>query len=390
MGIFNRSQVTKAAISEPTFKAAAASSGMSSFASPPLGANMVGQYYSYFEGPARAAAISLPVISRSRDLLASVIGSTPLQMYNEVWNPDTQEMVKTYIAPRSWLRQPDPTITYSTLMSWTFDDLFFFGRAFWYITSRTADGFPASFTRLPAAMITTLDQAGQNGVFFAPSKQVYFQGGLMEDSLENLVQFISPIQGILYQSPSAIETALKIESSRLRNAASSLPSGVLSQVSGEPLSAQELGDLASAFNAARMNNQTAALNEYLKYEETKALPDNMLMIESARYSAEDLSRLCNTPQYLCGISIGSYAYSNSQSAREELWEFGARQYMNCIAQTLSFNNVTPKGTFIDWDIDDYILGSMPDADNMPDMETPAEAMPETPTPPAENTQESLA
>jgi hypothetical protein len=63
--------------------------------------------------------------------------------------------------------------------------------------------------------------------------------------------------------------------------------------------------------------------------------------------------------------------------------------MNCIAQTLSFNNVTPKGTCIDWDIDDYIMGSMPDADNMPDMETPAEAMPETPTPPAENTQESL-
>jgi hypothetical protein len=325
MGIFNRSQVTKAAISEPAFKAAAASSGMSSFASPPLGANMVGQYYSYFEGPARAAAISLPVISRSRDLLASVIGSTPLQMYNEVWNPETQEMVKTYIAPRSWLRQPDPTITYSTLMSWTFDDLFFFGRAFWYITSRTADGFPASFTRLPAAMITTLDQAGQNGVFFAPSKQVYFQGGLMEDSLENLVQFISPIQGILYQSPSAIETALKIESSRLRNAASSLPSGVLSQVSGEPLSAQELGDLASAFNAARMNNQTAALNEYLKYEETKALPDNMLMIESARYSAEDLSRLCNTPQYLCGISIGS---THTATAKAPVKNYGNLAHVN--------------------------------------------------------------
>jgi len=26
----------------------------------------------------------------------------------------------------------------------------FFGRAFWYITSRTADGYPATFTRLPA------------------------------------------------------------------------------------------------------------------------------------------------------------------------------------------------------------------------------------------------
>jgi hypothetical protein len=60
-------------------------------------------------------------------------------------------------------------------MSWTFDDLYFYGRAFWYITSRTADGFPATFTRLPAGSVTTTDMAGP--VWFAPSKQVYFQGG---------------------------------------------------------------------------------------------------------------------------------------------------------------------------------------------------------------------
>ena len=374
MGLFSKNNITKAAVSEPEYKAAAAGSG--NYSGSPLGAGMVQQYYSYFEGPNRAAAISVPVISRSRDLIASVIGSTPLQMYNEIWDADAGEMTKAYIAPRSWLRQPDPTVPYSTLMSWTLDDLFFFGRAFWYIQERTADGFPSRFTRLPAAMVTTLDQPGP--VFFAPSKQVYFQGGLMEDAEENLVQFISPIQGIMFQSPTAIDTALRLEQSRLRNAQSSIPSGTLYQTGGEPLSAQELADLAASFNSARMNNQTAALNEFLKYEETTATPDKMLLIDSARYQAEDLCRLTNVPSYLAGISIGSYAYSNSRSAREELYEFAARQYMNCIAETLSFNNITPRGTYIEFDIDDYIIGALPDADNMEEMQ------------PMQNTQESLA
>jgi hypothetical protein len=138
-------------------------------------------------------------------------------------------------------------------MSWTLDDLFFFGRAFWYITSRTADGYPASYTRLPAANIQTLDQSGP--VWFAPSKQVVFQGG--ELNPDDVVQFLSPIQGIIYMSEQSVSTALKLEAARYRNASSAIPAGVLRQTGGEPLSAQELADLASSFNAARATNQTA-------------------------------------------------------------------------------------------------------------------------------------
>jgi hypothetical protein len=99
-------------------------------------------------------------------------------------------------APRTWLRRIDPTLPNNFILSWTFDDLFFFGRAFWYITSRTADGYPASYTRLPAAMVQTLDQAGP--VWFAPSKDIVFNGGGLDPN--DVVQFLSPIQGIIYMS----------------------------------------------------------------------------------------------------------------------------------------------------------------------------------------------
>lgn len=353
MPLFTRKE-TKAQISPaPVQKAAAAGTG---YTRSMAGPNMIGQFYSYVEGDARNRAMQVPAISRARSLHANVISAMPLKMYREYWNPDTREMETEDLAPRAWLRRPDPGITYEALMSWTFDDLAFFGRAFWYITSKTADGFPASFTRLPAGSITTPDQAGP--VWYGPSEQIFFQGGELDPSL--VVQFIGSEQGWIYSSEQAIATALKIEDSRYRNALTSIPSGILKQTGGEPLSAQELADLAAAFNAARATNQTAALNEFLSYEPTTATPDKMLLIESAQFSALQMAQICNIPPYLLGVPTGSYAYTNSRESRWDLFLYGTKAYAEVIAATLSSDKILPKGTFVEFDTDEY-LGEVDDA-----------------------------
>jgi phage portal protein BeeE len=366
MALFNR--VNKAAISPAPAKAAAAGG----YSPNSAGVNLIGQYYTYIEGPARNRAMSVATISRARDLMASVISCMPLKMYNEMWNGD--EMEQVYIAPRTWLRQPDPSVTYPFLMAWTFDDLFFYGRAFWYITARTQDGYPTAFTRLPAGSVTTQDQAGP--VWFAPSKEVYFQGNMIDP--KDLVQFLSPIQGIVYMSEQTVATAIKLEAARYRNAESSIPAGVLKQTGGEPLSATELADLASAFNAARATNQTAALNEFLSYTETTATPDKMLLIDAANYQALECARLTNVPPYLVGVSTGSYSYQSSEQARADLYIFGVKAYADCIAATLSQNNVLPRGTYVKFDADEYLVENYA-ADKM-----------DSPDMPQENTQEELA
>ena len=361
MALFSK---TKAAISPPPSKAAAAGGGFETG----TGRAMIGAYYNYFEGDARNACMSVPTVSRSRDLIASVIGCMPLQMYNEMWNGD--EMEKMPLAPRTWLRRIDPSVPNNFILSWTFDDLFFYGRAFWYITSRTkTDGFPASFTRLPAAMVLTLDQAGP--VWFAPSKEVQFNGNTLDPN--DLVQFLSPIQGITSMSTQAVATALKLEAARYRNASSAIPAGVLKQTGGEPLSGSELADLASAFNSARQTNQTACLNEYLTYTETATSPDKMLLIDSAEFQGKEMARICNVPLYLVGFDQGSYAYTSNEGARADLWTFGARAYADCITSTLSQNNVLPNGTYIEFDTMNYLMGDyheMPQVENNERVESP--------------------
>ena len=341
MGLFSRNKTAMVAVSEPDVQAAVGWSN--------VGATQIGDFYAYQDGSRRARAMTLPVITRSRDLICGTISNLRLEMYREMWNGD--DMEPTPLAPRSWLDRIDKSVPNNFILAWTVDDLVFTGSAYWYVTSRSGDGYPASFTRLPAAMVTLQDQ--QTGVRFGPSNQILFNGLPLESS--DVIQFMSPIEGLNYTSTRAIETAIKIEEARYRNAASAIPAGVLQQVVGsEPLSADELASLAAAFNLARMTNQTAALNPYITYTETSATPDKMLLIDSADYSAKDLSRATSVPPYLVGVSTGSYAYTNATQSRIDLWTFGCLPYARCIEETLSSDNVLPHGTKVKFDVDDFL------------------------------------
>lgn len=384
MALFARNNKAAMAVSldpEPQVKAAVGYNA---------GASQIGDFYAYYDGE-RNTAISVPTISRARDLIASVIGRLPLKFYKLDWNDAEGEYDETPIMSRSWGHRIDRTVTNNFILSWTFDDLFFYGRAFWHVQERYADGFPASFTRLPAAMVSTVDQAGP--VWFGPSQEIRFSG-LPLDS-RDVVQFLSPIQGITTMSTQTIKTALKLEAAAYRNASVSMPAGVLRQVGGEPLSAQELADMAHAFNEARLTNQTAALNEFLTYTESTATPDKQLITQAREFQALELARVANIPPYLAGIATGGYTYQNAQQARQDLWIFAAAAYAECISATLSSDNVLPRGTYVKLDPEDYLtelVEDMADAGDMPDdsPDTPPNGAqrvapePAIATPPAQN------
>jgi hypothetical protein len=337
MAIFNKKP-------EPTqvVKAAAGSNA---------GASQIGNFYAYTDGVLRSRFMQVPTISRARDLMASVIGCLPLVMYKETWNGE--EMEKTPEAPRSWLRRIDKGVTNNFILSWTFDDLLFYGRAFWYITERSqSTGYPMSFTRLPAAMVTTQDQAQGTGVWFGPSKQILFQG--LPIRWEDCVQFLSPIQGLIYTGATSVDTALKLEQARNRNSSSLQPALTLRQVGGEPMSPQELRDLAAAYDEARFANATSAVNEFVEVIPNTATPDKMLLIDAAEYQAKEIARIANVPAYLVSVSIGNYSYVSSSEASRDLYTFGVKPYIDCIQETLSADNVLPRGTGVMFDIESYL------------------------------------
>jgi PAS domain-containing protein len=368
MALFNRK--TETVSSAPAIVAAAGSN---------VGASQIGNFISYSASEMRARAMSLPTVTRSRDLICGTIGNLKLEMYREVWSENEREMSEIDLAPRSWIGRIDKSVTNNFILSWTADDLLFTGRAFWWVVERSADGYPLNFTRLPSNMVQTLDQQG--GIFYGPSNQIQFNGMPLDS--RDVIQFLSPIEGLNFTSRRAIETALRIEEARVRNASSSIPAGVLKITEGEPMSAEDLQQLAAQFNLARMTNQTAVISQGLTYTETSATPDRMLLIDSADYSAKDLSRAMGVPPYLVGVSTGSYSYQNASQSRIDLVTFGCLPLMNCIAETLSSDNVLPRGTKVRFDTSDFLaedyMGG--DVEEIEPMDSPDEVsdMPEMAT-----------
>jgi phage portal protein BeeE len=78
----------------------------------------------------------------------------------------------------------------------------------------------------------------------------------------------------------------------------------------------------------------------------------MLLIDAAEYQSKQIANLCNVPPYLLGISTGSYAYTNSDSAKSDLWTFGLSMYAKAITSALS--QQLPRGTYVKWDYEDYL------------------------------------
>lgn len=310
----------------------------------------VGNFMTYMTGFDRLQAINIPTISRARDLICSMVGALTIKQYSWQWDATEQEYEKMYLPDDIWFDQPDPNVTRNFILSWTTDDLIFYGRAFWVVTKRFGNGFPAEFTWIPAADVQTRDQAGPQ--WFGPSRQVTFNG--LDLDTRDVIQFISPIQGLLSMGARAIRTARNLDESAERFARNQIPSGVLRQVDGEPMSSEELANMAAAFADAREANAIAALNQFVTFEPQYIDPSKMQSVESREHQALEMARIANIPPYLVGINTSSMTYANAQQARQDLYLFGAKPFVDAIEQTLSMNNVTPRGRYIELDVKSYL------------------------------------
>jgi hypothetical protein len=245
-----------------------------------------------------------------------------------------------------------------------FTDLFMYGVAYAYITRRYApqgsgaQGFPAAFTWLPAANMSSVKQTGYPQ-FYGPSDELEFNGQPID--VNNVVQFISPIEGILKIGARAINTSIYLDQAADRYAQLETVPGYLQQIDGEDLSGEDLGSLASAWAQARKQNAIGALSRQVEFREYKQNPQEVIS-EQRKYQALEMARLCNIPAYLVSAPTegASMTYQNAQQARQDLYLFGARIYLDCIEQTLSADNILPRGRYVEFDIDDYMEENMND------------------------------
>ena len=316
------------------------------------GASNVGNFIMYQTGSDEVRALSVPTVSRARDLIAGMVGALELKHYSKQWTGERYEEI--YLPLEPWMERPDPKVTRAFFYVNIFSDLFFYGVAYAYITTRYSDGRPASFTWLPAANMSSTQQTGIPQ-FFGQSDELQFSGQPLD--LNNVLQFISPIEGVLKTGARAINTSIYLDQAADRYAQLETVPGYLQQVSGEDMSGDDLGDLAAAWSAARKQNAIGALSSQVQFKEFSASPQEV-NADQRKYQALEMARLCNVPAYLVSAPTegASMTYQNAEQARQDLYLFGARIYLDCIEQTLSGEQVLPRNRFVEFDVEEY-LGS---------------------------------
>ena len=312
------------------------------------GAPQPGHFIGYSVGAAEDAALSVPTVSRAISLLSTVVATLNLKSYTLQWTG--QEYEELYVEGESWMTRPDPKITRNFIMSKTARDLILYGRAFWMVTSRYSTGYPATFQWLPANLCDTPDNAPPE--WFGPADKINFNGIPLDVS--QVVQFLSGSQGIIYSGRRAIQIALRLDQSAERFATNEIAAGYLQQKGGEPMSGEELGEMAAAWAANRRTNAIGALNELVSFESFDVDPSKLQLVEGREYQTKELSRLMDIPAYLLAIDQSGMTYANAQQARQDLILFGARPILHAIEERLSMDDVLPRGRHVRFAIDEYL------------------------------------
>jgi hypothetical protein len=313
-------------------------------------ASGLGQFWSYTVGAASELALSVPTVSRATQMIISLVGSLPLRHYTRQWTGEKYE--KIYEPNESWMDH-SRSHTHSQLhheqhLHGSHDAR---TRVLVRHLTQSATGRPLSFQWMPAEMVDTLDQPGPQ--FFGKSNDITFNG--IHIATDDVIQFLSPVQGFLWTGRRVLETAIKLDRSAERFASNEIVAGYLQQTdSSEPLDAESLGELAAAWSNARRVNAVGALNSAVKYEQFDTDPSKMQLVEARNFSALELSRAIGVPAYLLGIGISGYNYSNATQAKQDLYLLGAKLYLDAIQETLSGPDILPRNRFVEFDTEDLI------------------------------------
>ena len=151
----------------------------------------------------REAAMSIPTISRARDLLCSAVGALPLTLLSITFN-EQGEPVEQRLPPATWMNRPDPNRTRQWSLAWTTDDLLFAGRAYWRISARyESTTYPSAFELMRASDVSI----DANGRVTWCNRTI---------PSEDVVEFLSPLDGLLTTGFRAINTAINLDAAAER------------------------------------------------------------------------------------------------------------------------------------------------------------------------------
>jgi len=295
----------------------------------------------------RESAMSVPAVARARNILAGTIGTIPLCEYNS----QDQEIPR-----RKVIDQPDPAVPRAVTLTWLAEDLLFYGVGYLQVMDVSpADGRPYKMRRINPTRVS-YNLATDRSII-----ESYNIDGtkLPNDGLGSLIVFQGWDEGVLSRAGRTIQTAIELEAAAYRMASEPVPQMVLNN-EGMNLDGDSVAKLLASFKQARRDRSTAYTEGPIKLQTLGFDSAQMQLVEARSHAASEVARLMGIPAWYLNAESASSTYSNVSAERRSLVDFGLRPVITCIEDRLSMDDVTPRGQYVKFDLDDFLRGNPAD------------------------------
>lgn len=276
----------------------------------------------------RAEAMKVPAVARSRSLIVTTVATCDL----------TFRAAEGETTPPLWAYRTDgPQSPYHRMLA-TADDLLFYGWSAWAI-DRDTRGNVIKAAHIPRSSWSVREDG----------RIIVGDHPIRSDSIALFEGFH---EGVLTFGQPAISHARSL--TRAAAVAAENPAAYLElhQTSGVPLTDDQIDALIARWAAARKgkNGGVAYTNASVELKEHGAFSEHLL-IEGRNAAAADVARVMGVPATTIDATLAgsSLSYTNTASRMAELVTFGVAPLMASIVARLGMDDLSPRGTAVDFD-----------------------------------------
>lgn len=276
----------------------------------------------------RRSALQVPAVKRGRDLIPGTLGSLPIDLYGPKNTLSTSEL----------LAQPERNVPRSVTMAKTYEDLWFEGFAWWYITEFGWHGYPTKVKRLEPS---TVDVRIDGKVYVTPDGHRGQNWEYVEDA--RLIRFESPTEPLLVAGARAIRAALTLDAAALRYADGAPMAEWFEPADGYDPDEDEIDEALDAWASARRQRVTGYVPSGFKYNLNGFNPEQLQLADARQHAVVELARAMGVDPEDLGVSTTSRTYQNSQDRYQARIKDTLRPFMVAVEERLSMNDVCPRG-----------------------------------------------
>lgn len=275
----------------------------------------------------RAQAITIPAVSKARNLLVGTIAKFPLRALDENGLSATQP---------EFLYRSSTSVTPYERMAWTVDDLIFYGVSLW-VVERDADGLITEAAWVPSSTWTITDG------------WILIDGKAVNES--DVILFNSPFEGLLNLGGRTLRGAIDTESAWVGRARNPIPMTELHQTD-DSLTPEQVQKFVKAWSAARRSvdgavGYTPEGIEIRVHGEVRA----DLMVEGRNAIRTDVGSFVNVRASMLDGTAGvdSLTYTTNEGEKNSFYDFDLPFWTDPIEARLSMDDVIPSPERIRFD-----------------------------------------